>query len=62
MEDLLEKHKAVFEKGLGTFKDVKVKIELEEGAEPKFMKARPVAYAKVQCLEGTYSTCGGGYL
>ena len=45
LDKLLEKHSVVFEKGLGTFKDVKVKIELQEGAQPKYMKARPVPYA-----------------
>jgi len=51
LESLLEKHKAVFEKGLGTFKDVRVKIEMQDGVEPKYMKARPVPYALKKDVE-----------
>ena len=45
LSELLKKHEKVFEKGLGTLKGVRVSIELEEGAEPKYMKARLVPYA-----------------
>ena len=42
IEDLQEEFKGVFRPELGTFKNVRVKIELQEGAEPKFMKTSPL--------------------
>ena len=51
IEDLQEEFEEVFRPELGTFKDVRVKIELQEGAEPKFMKARPVPYALKKPVE-----------
>ena len=45
LSTLVKEYEEVFKPGLGTFKDVRVKIDLQEGSEPKFMKARPVPYA-----------------
>ena len=42
---VLDRHKAVFSKGLGTIKGFKADIKLQEGAKPVFHKARPVPYA-----------------
>ena len=42
---LNDKYSEVFEDGLGTFKGPKVKIYVDPGVRPKFLKARPVSYA-----------------
>lgn len=41
---ILDSHKAVLGKGLGTLKGTKAKIHVDPNAEPKYMKARPVPY------------------
>ena len=48
LSDLLNRHKNVFDKGLGTIKGFKADIKLQEGAKPVFCKARPVPYAFVK--------------
>ena len=45
LQQVLDKHEAVFEKGLGTMKKFKAKLHLKSGATPKFVKARPVPFA-----------------
>lgn len=45
VEDLKSKYKEVFTPELGKLKDVKAKLHLKENTTPKFVKARPVAYA-----------------
>ena len=45
LQQVLDKHEAVFEKGLGTLKKFKAKLHLKSGATPKFVKARPVPFA-----------------
>ena len=45
LQQVLDKHEAVFEKGLGTMKKFKAKLHLKSGATPKFVKARPVLFA-----------------
>ena len=45
LQQVLDKHEAVFEKGLGTMKKVKAKLHLKSGATSKFVKARPVPFA-----------------
>ena len=42
LQQVLDKHEAVFEKGLGTMKKFKAKLHLKFGETPKFVKARPV--------------------
>ncbi len=44
LERLLDKHKAVFEPGLGTVKGYKAKILLDPDATPKYCKARSIPY------------------
>ena len=39
------KYPDVFMEGLGTLKGVKAKIYVDQGAEPKYIKARSVPYA-----------------
>lgn len=51
LSDVLDHHKAVFSKGLGTIKGFKVTIKLREGAKPEFHKAWPVSYAWHQKIE-----------
>ena len=45
LQEVLDKHESVFEKGLGTMKNFKAKLYLKAGATPKFVKARPVPFA-----------------
>ena len=49
--DVLNRHKNVFDKGLGTIKGFKADIKLQDGAKPVFCKARPVPYALRQKVE-----------
>ena len=44
LKDVLEKHKAVFEPGLGKVTGFKAKIEVDPEAQPKYCKARSVPY------------------
>lgn len=45
LKALQEKYSGVFQPGLGTMKGMGAKIQVAEGAQPKFFKARPVLYA-----------------
>lgn len=45
LSQLLTDSEPVFEKGIGTLKGIKARIELEDKASPRFHKARPVPYA-----------------
>ena len=47
----MNRHKNVFDKGLGTIKGFKADIKLQDGAKPVFCKARPVPYALHQKVE-----------
>ena len=45
LQDVLEKHPAVFQEGLGTLRGFKAKIHLNTDAHPKYFRARSVPYA-----------------
>ncbi|XP_030586939.1 uncharacterized protein K02A2.6-like [Archocentrus centrarchus] len=45
LKQTLEKHAQVFKEGIGTLKNIKAQIILEDNAKPRFHKARPVPYA-----------------
>ena len=45
LSDDLDRHKMVFNKGLGTMEDFTADIKLQDGAKPIFCKARAVPYA-----------------
>ena len=45
LQVLLDKHRDVFQEGLGTFKGRKARIEVEAGAKPRYCKARTVPFA-----------------
>ena len=45
LKDVLAKHEAVFQSGLGTMKKFKAKLHLKQNSSPKFVKARPVPFA-----------------
>ena len=51
LKQVLEAHKDVFNPELGTLKGMKAKIYLNEGAQPKYVKARAVPYAMRAPLE-----------
>ena len=44
-QPILDKHKAVFGKGLGTVKGATAKFHINPEVQPRFYKARPVPYA-----------------
>ncbi|XP_064469539.1 uncharacterized protein K02A2.6-like [Ornithodoros turicata] len=45
VEDVIAKHQDVFSDTLGTLKDVTAKLEIQDGARPRFFKARAVPFA-----------------
>ena len=45
LQSVLAKYPDVFMEGLGTLKGVKAKIYVDQGTEPKYIKARSVPYA-----------------
>ena len=45
VQRLLNKYKSVSDKSLGTLRGVKAQLILEDGAQPKFCRARNVPYA-----------------
>ena len=51
LSDVLNRHKNVFDKRLGTIKGFKADIKLQDSAKPVFCKARPVPYALRQKVE-----------
>ncbi|KAK3720962.1 hypothetical protein QZH41_006532 [Actinostola sp. cb2023] len=66
LQALLGKYPDVFKTGLGTMQGITAKLELKDGAKPKFCKARSVPYALQPTVEeeydrlereGTNSTC-----
>ena len=54
LQAIIDDHAEIFEPGLGTIKGVKAKLELKEGATPKFCKARPVPYSLLNAVEEEY--------
>ena len=48
---MLERHKAVFDGGLGKLKGYQAKIYVDPGAQPRFCKARTVPYAMRRLVE-----------
>lgn len=51
LERLLDKHKAVFEPGLGTVNAYKAKILVDSDATPKYCKARSIPYLYREMVE-----------
>ena len=51
LQAILQKHTAVFQEGLGTLKGFKAKILVEEGATPRFCKARTVPYSVKETVD-----------
>ena len=50
----IQKFPSVFKPGLGTIKGITAKLELKDGAKPKFCKFRPVPYALQESVEAEY--------
>ena len=51
LQNILAKHQNVFEKGLEHLRGYDAKIHVQQEGEPKFMKARSVAYAMKEKFE-----------
>jgi hypothetical protein len=51
LQDVLSKYDQVFQKGLGTFKGLEARLEIDPDATPRFCKARTVPYAMRQGVE-----------
>ena len=51
VEDMLAKYEALSEKGYGHVKLYKASIQVREGVQPQFLKARPVPYALKEKVE-----------
>ena len=51
LNDLLDRHSALFKTGLGTLKDYKAKIYVDPQAKPKFCKARQVPFSMKSKVE-----------
>lgn len=53
LSDVLDRHKNVFNTGLGTIEGFKADIQLQESAKPVFCKARSVPYAHAKKLKNS---------
>ena len=51
LEDVLSKHASVFSEGLGRMKTVQARIQIKEGGQPRFWKARPIALARKPAVD-----------
>ena len=51
VEDVLAMYDVLFKKGYGLIKQYKASIQVREGAQPIFLKARPVPYALKEKVE-----------
>ena len=51
LDSLLMKYPSVFEDKLGTMKHFRAKLEIKEGATPKFFRPRPVPFALKENIE-----------
>lgn len=51
LNELLKKHAAVFSDGIGKVEGIKARLTLKDGVQPKFFKARPVAYSMKPKIE-----------
>lgn len=51
VKDLLEKHKAVFDEGLGELKNVTAHLQLDDDATPVFKRPRSVPYATEKAID-----------
>ncbi|XP_056008456.1 uncharacterized protein K02A2.6-like [Ostrea edulis] len=51
LSEILGKHGQIFKDDMGTVKGIKASLKLKESAQPKFCKARPVAYSLKQKVE-----------
>ena len=51
LEDVLSKHASVFSEGLGKMKTIQAQIQIKEGAQPRFWKARPIALARKPAVD-----------
>ena len=51
LQDILARHKAVFQPGLGAMKGMWASIHVTPGSTPKFLKYRQVPYAIIESVE-----------
>ena len=51
LKEILKNHGGVFQSGLGTLKDIKAAIHIDESVSPTYCKARTVPYAMRQKVE-----------
>jgi hypothetical protein len=51
ISDIMAKFPSVTKEGVGTLKDIKAHLTVQENAEPKFFKPRPVPYAITKKVE-----------
>jgi len=51
VDELLDKHKALFDEGVGELKGVKATLHLQEGFQPVFKRPRSVPYATSVAIE-----------
>lgn len=51
LQNVLDKHQAVFQEGLGTLKNFRATIYVDPNARPRYCKARTVPYAMRQLVE-----------
>ena len=52
--EVLVNHAEGFKDGLGTFKDIRVKLKLTDNATPNFSKPRSVPYAIKEAIEDEF--------
>ena len=54
LQALLDAHAELFQAELGTIKGITAKLQMKEGATPKFCKARPVPYSLLDAVNEEY--------
>ena len=45
LDEVLDRHALIFEEGLGTLRDLKVKLQVNPSVQPNFYKVKPILFA-----------------
>ena len=51
LEGLLSRYSEIFKDELGTLKDHRANLDIKDGANPRFLRARPVPFALKKAIE-----------
>ena len=59
LKKVIADHPNIFAPGLGLCTKTKAHLQLRDGIQPKFLKARPVPFSRIDAVEKELSTVGG---